>query len=221
MHWIRFFIAIIFFSSLNVHGQGDADDQTSRFNLQVDLGVSYLFRWDQSYITSSSLTDLDSRMVGNLGLGGRWNILKEAKYQPILDLNVNIFRSKASNITPGDLTTTVEFRNTFISYSLALSAERKVKIGKENYGISVGGFFEKQFFLIPYALEEDGKDHRTFYDFRSRPGGPYYRGPLNLGTVVGVNRHLGKFTIGLVYHQRVFFYGVNREISRLSLRLVL
>lgn len=74
-----FFIAIIFFSSLNVHGQGDADDQTSRFNLQIDLGVSYLFQWDQSYITSSSLTDLDSRMVGNLGLGGRWNILKEAK----------------------------------------------------------------------------------------------------------------------------------------------
>lgn len=222
-------IIILFFgfsTVLSLFGQETDNLRKTRFNIMTDVGLSYLFQWDQSYLSASSLTELDSRLVLKLGVGTRWNILEKAEYKPKLGVNLNVFRSKASDVVPNSLTNTIEFRNTFIAYNAELTCEKQVKVGTGTYTIALGGYYEQQVFLLPYAMKSNGEELKGFEDLREQsnvdfppPGGPFYRGPINIGSVLGVSKSLGKLSLGLFYHQRLYFLGVNREISRLSLRV--
>lgn len=210
---------------LNSFGQEANKIRDPRFNVIADVGLSYLFQWDQSYLKSSSLTPIDSRIVGTVGIGGKWNILKKASFKPVVGINVNMFRSKASNIEPSNLTSTVEFRNTFISYLWDLGVASKLGIGKNQYNIRLGGYLTRQFYIIPYTKTSDGMEFRGFDSVHVsgtmdyRPGGPYYKGPVNIGVCLSIMKQVGKINLGVSYYQRCYFYGVNREISRLSLRV--
>lgn len=211
-------------------GYGQDTSSTHRFNAHFSVGASYLAPLDLSLRSSSQLTEIDSRVVGNIGLGGRWNILKYSRIKPSVELGVNFFRSKASDLDTTYLTNTVAFKNTFGSITVRGMASYQLGIGARKIDLYLGGFWNKTLLLFPYAKDYEGNEYKGFetieekvdiYSSSIKKGGPYYKGPKNIGFTVGAEMPYKKLRLGLFLDQRVYFEGFNREISRLSLRLVL
>ncbi len=191
-----------------------------RVNFSLDIGSSYLFPKDKSLRIPTGMEQLDSRIVLNTGFKVSLHSFSTKFIKPKLSMGVNTFRSKATDIDTNFYTNAIAFKNRFVSYNVELLAVHDFTLKSRLFALELGVFYDQQLLIFPYGKLITGEEFKGFEDTPGRTRlSSYYRGPLNIASVIGLSHSLKKINLGLYYYQRLYFTGFNREIARVMLRV--
>lgn len=216
---IKILILIILLGLVQIAGFGQDSLYKKRVNFSLDVGSSIVYPKDKSLRIPTGMEQLDSRIVLNTGFKISLNSFSDRFVKPKFSVGVNSFRSKATDFDTTFFTNAVTFKNTFVSYNAELLAVHDFKVKTNLISLEIGTFFDQQLLLFPYGKLVTGEEFNGFDEHPGRIGGPYYRGPVIIGSVLGVSYPLKKINLGLYYYQRLYFTGFNREIARVILRV--
>jgi hypothetical protein len=213
------FILIILIATVPIALIGQDSLYKKRVNFSLDAGSSILFPKDKSLRIPTGMEQLDSRIVLNTGFKVSLNSFSTKFIKPKFSVGVNTFRSQATDIDTNFFTNAVAFKNRFVSYNAELLVVHDFTIKSKLFAVEMGVFYDQQLLLFPYGKLITGEEYRGFDEHPGRIGGPYYRGPVNIGSIVGINHPLKKINLGIYYYQRLYFTGFNREMARIMLRV--
>ena len=212
-------IIIILLGLVQIAGFGQDSLYKKRVNFSLDLGSSIVFPRDKSLRIPTAMEQLDARVVLNTGFKVSLHSFSSKFIKPKFSLGLNTFRTKATDFDTTFFTNAVSFKNRFVSYNAELLAVHDFTFNAKVFAIEIGAFYDQQLLLFPYGKLVTGEEFRGFDEHPGRIGGPYYRGPVNIGSILGVSYPLKKINLGLYYYQRLYFTGFNREIARVMLRV--
>ncbi len=208
-------LSVIIFSLIYSFLYSQDSLKSSFFEFGLELGIVYLNSYDLSHSFASNIETIDNRTVPHYNVNFKMNFFKNKKYIPSLQLGISSFSSKASNIQTYSYQKVTSFFNRYFLINSTLAIKEKVNIAKRNFIFNYGLHGEKLMWMQNKSSLLDGTESTQYSSI-----GIKYRKNSNLifGTMLGLSYDLGKTHIGLYYYQRLFFYGFNREISRLVLR---